>query len=164
VFQEINVWCLRITPEAGTVKTDQFRVVPLHPHLVDQGFIDFVRSREKGPLFADKTRSDGKPVGAESLVNRLRDWVRKIVPDPNVQPNHAWRHRVKTQFRELRIEQRVADVIQGWSEEDGSNAGSGYGDVTVKAMSDAVFSLPRYTVLQSTNTIDERSLDQLAEA
>lgn len=146
VFQEQSVWCLRITPEAGTVKSNEFRIVPIHPHLVDQGFIDFARSRPEGPLFADKTRADGKPLGAESLVNRLRAWVRKIVPDKSVQPNHAWRHRVKTLFRDLRIEQRVADVIQGWSEEDSKNAGSTYGDVTLKAKADAIFAIPYYEV------------------
>ncbi|WP_316164537.1 MULTISPECIES: phage integrase N-terminal SAM-like domain-containing protein [unclassified Bradyrhizobium] len=146
VFQEAETWCLRITPEAGTVKTDQVRVVPVHQHLIDQGFLDFVKGRREGPLFADKTRGDGKPVGAESLVNRLRDWVRAIVPDRDVQPNHAWRHRLKTQFRDLRIEQRVADVIQGWSEEDSNNAGSGYGEVSLKAKADAIATIPRYQV------------------
>jgi integrase len=146
VFQEGEIWCLQITPEAGTVKTDQARVVPIHQHLIDQGFLDFATGRRDGPLFADRARGDGKPVGAESLVNRLRDWVRAFVPDPNVQPNHAWRHRLKTQFRDLRIEQRVADVIQGWSEEDSNNAGSGYGEVSLKAKADAIAAIPRYHV------------------
>ncbi|WP_316158578.1 MULTISPECIES: phage integrase N-terminal SAM-like domain-containing protein [unclassified Bradyrhizobium] len=149
VFLDAETWCLRITPEAGTVKTDQARVVPIHQHMIDQGFLDFVRGRRDGPLFADGTRVDGKPVGSESLVNRLRDWVRAIVPDPNVQPNHAWRHRLKTQFRDLRIEQRVADVIQGWSEEDSNNAGSGYGEVSLKAKADAIKAIPRYQVEQT---------------
>ncbi|WP_407155085.1 recombinase XerD [Bradyrhizobium sp. STM 3557] len=149
VLQEGGIWCLRITPEAGTVKTDQARVVPIHQHLIDQGFLDFVRARRDGPLFADETRDDGKPIGAESLVNRLRDWIRAIVPDPNVQPNHAWRHRLKTQFRDLRIEQRVADVIQGWSEEDSNNAGSGYGEVSLRAKADAISAIPRYQVNHS---------------
>lgn len=146
VFQEARIWCLRITPEAGTVKTDQTRVVPIHQHLIDQGFLDYVKARRDGPLFADRARSDGKPVGAESLVNRLREWVRAIVPDPNVAPNHAWRHRLKTQFRDLRIEQRVADVIQGWSEDDSNNAGSGYGEVSLRAKFDAIAAIPRYPV------------------
>ena len=31
-------WVIRITPEAGTVKTGEVRVVPLHADLVKQGF------------------------------------------------------------------------------------------------------------------------------
>lgn len=108
--------------------------------------------RGDGPLFADKTRNDGMPVGAESLVNRLRDWIREIVPDLNVAPNHAWRHRVKTQFRDLRIEQRVADVIQGWSEEDANNAGSSYGEVSLKAKIDAIAAIPCYELQRVTTS------------
>ena len=33
---------IRITPEAGTVKTDEARDVVLHPHLIELGFPEFV--------------------------------------------------------------------------------------------------------------------------
>jgi hypothetical protein len=42
---------LRITPEAGTVESGTYRLVPLHPHLIGQGLPEFVRSRPEGPLF-----------------------------------------------------------------------------------------------------------------
>ena len=48
-----EVWVMRITPEAGTVKTGAARDVPLHPHLVEQGFFDWVAGRPDGPLFYD---------------------------------------------------------------------------------------------------------------
>jgi hypothetical protein len=35
--------CIHITPEAGTVKTNKARTVPLHPHLLKQDFLAFVR-------------------------------------------------------------------------------------------------------------------------
>jgi len=37
-----GVWVLRITPGAGTVKNKEAREVVLHPHLVEQGFPEFV--------------------------------------------------------------------------------------------------------------------------
>ncbi len=37
-------WFIRITPEAGTVKTNEARDVPLHPHLIELGFPEFVTS------------------------------------------------------------------------------------------------------------------------
>jgi integrase len=46
-------WYARITPEAGTVKGNDAREVPLHPHLVEQGFIAFAQGRPRGPLFYD---------------------------------------------------------------------------------------------------------------
>jgi len=138
VIQEGKSWCLRITPEAGTVKTGQARIVPIHRHLIDQGFIKFVHARIDGPLFAGKSRPDGLPAGFESLMCRMRDWIREIVPDPNVQPFHGWRHRLKTTFRDLRIEQRVAEDIQGWAEGESNNAGGGYGEVSLKAKANAI--------------------------
>ena len=43
--------CVIITPEAGSTKTGGFRRVPLHPHLIELGFLNFVASRPDGPLF-----------------------------------------------------------------------------------------------------------------
>ena len=61
-IEEYGIHCLRITPEAGSVKTGQFRMVPVHPHLIDMGLLDFVRSRPSGPLFyvpTERKRSRG---------------------------------------------------------------------------------------------------------
>jgi integrase len=46
-------WTINITPEAGTVKGNAARVVPLHEHLVEQGFVAFAQVKGKGPLFYD---------------------------------------------------------------------------------------------------------------
>jgi hypothetical protein len=35
---------LRITPDAGTVKTDKARTVPIHPHLVEMGLLEYVEA------------------------------------------------------------------------------------------------------------------------
>jgi hypothetical protein len=32
-------------------KTGQPRTIPIHEHLIEMGFIDFVKSRKSGPLF-----------------------------------------------------------------------------------------------------------------
>ena len=40
---------LRMTPDAGTVKTKKTRVVPLHDHLIEQGFLKFVAEHGAGP-------------------------------------------------------------------------------------------------------------------
>jgi hypothetical protein len=44
-------YVMRLTPEAGTMKTRQARTVPLHEHLIEQGLIEFVRAQGDGPLF-----------------------------------------------------------------------------------------------------------------
>ncbi|WP_411837062.1 hypothetical protein [Paracoccus sp. ME4] len=48
---EAGRWIMRITPEAGSMKTGQFRDVPWHPQLVSMGFADFVTKAAAGPLF-----------------------------------------------------------------------------------------------------------------
>jgi integrase len=51
---KINV--IKLTPAAGTSKTGRTRVVPLHAHLIEQGFLNFVRDRGEGPLFYNLRR------------------------------------------------------------------------------------------------------------
>jgi hypothetical protein len=46
-----GIHALRLTPDAGTIKSGATRMVPAHEHLVAQGFIKFVKSRGDGPLF-----------------------------------------------------------------------------------------------------------------
>jgi hypothetical protein len=51
VKQQEGTWVIQITPEAGTVKTGKPRTVPLHEHLLAQGFVEFVHGSGNGPLF-----------------------------------------------------------------------------------------------------------------
>lgn len=46
-----GMWVARITPDAGTVKAGGYRDVPLHRQLVDEGFIEFLKEAQAGPLF-----------------------------------------------------------------------------------------------------------------
>jgi hypothetical protein len=46
--------CLNITtaPDGGSLKNEgSERIVPLHPDLIADGFLEFVKTRGKGPLF-----------------------------------------------------------------------------------------------------------------
>jgi integrase len=56
IKQEAGVWFMVLTPEAGSIKSDEFRIVPLHPHLIEQGFLEFVKNAGQGPLFYDRAR------------------------------------------------------------------------------------------------------------
>jgi integrase len=88
-----------LTPEAGTIKTRQARIVPLHEDLIGQGFPDFVASRGQGPLFGTGQRI-GKHVAA---------WVRKQgVTDPGVAPSHSWRHLFKQLAARHDISERIS--------------------------------------------------------
>ncbi|WP_416356314.1 site-specific integrase [Aureimonas phyllosphaerae] len=94
VIDVSGIACIRITPEAGSVKTGQYRDVPIHPHLIEQGFLTFARRTKTGPIFYDpKTEGEGSAVTPpyKKLGERLARWVRastKVV-DPRVDPFHG---------------------------------------------------------------------------
>lgn len=137
VLEVSGVPCLRITPEAGSVKTGEYRLVPLHPQLVREGFLAAVEALPPGPMFYTP---DTDP---SSVSRRLAKWVREHggVTDRAVQPNHGWRHRFKTVCREADIAKDWADALQGHSS---PHASDGYGDRTVAALYREVCKLPDY--------------------
>lgn len=151
--EQSGVLCLRITPDAGSVKTGNYRLVPVHPQLIEMGLYKMVQAMPAGPLFYSTEPRRGKPVDpverAQSAGAKVGQWVREVVgiDDPTVQPNHAWRHRFKTVARETKIDVEVRDAIQG--HEDG-RAASDYGEVTIKTMWDAIRALPRFDLTEPT--------------
>jgi integrase len=116
VFERDGVWVMRITPEAGTVKTKAYRLVPLHSHLIEQGFLKFVEVRADGPIFYDpaKRRSD-EAINrqASSLGSRVAIWVRSLGIDGAVKPNHAWRHYFSSYAVRHGMNPILSDVITG---------------------------------------------------
>lgn len=134
-------WIIRLTPEAGSIKTRQFRVVPVHEHLIAEGFLSFVEAADDGPLFCNAGR-DGTVVGpAEGVGDRIRKFVRTVVPDPNIQPNHAWRYTFKTRGHEAGIPERTLDAICGHAPR---TQGARYTQVTMAALIEAMGKFPRY--------------------
>jgi len=143
VRREGKYWSVTITPEAGTVKSDEARRVVLHPHLVALGFIKFVKGARPGHLFL-KPSDEGDVRGPlQGLTNRLGEFVRAIVPDKGVDPNHGWRHRFKTVCRAVGIDAEVRDFIQGHAPR---NVAERYGEMPIRAQAKAIAKLPRYKV------------------
>jgi integrase len=153
VFELEGVPVLRITPEAGTTKTREARVVPLHPHLIEQGFLSVVVANGPGPLFYDPRRQRVAGEGSrhfKKVGERLAEWVRKEVgvDDPGIMPNHAWRHTFKTRAIAAAVPEKVSDAITGHAPTTVSRA---YGTVPLETKAEAVRSLPRFDV-QRTNS------------
>jgi integrase len=134
---------LRITPEAGSVKTGEYRDVPIHPHLVELGFLSFVAACPDGPLFYDPKRADSSQPPAQWAGNALRRWLVQELGDQmpqGVAPNHGWRHRFKTVGREAGIEAGYLDAIQGHRPR---TAGEAYGHVSLGTLSREMQKVPR---------------------
>lgn len=137
-------WCMRVTPEAGGQKRKQARDVPIHPHLIEQGFLDAVAGKS-GYLFFDpllhRGGKDGNPQ-SKKVAERLCDWVRKLgVDDPEVQPNHGWRHRFKRVARSVRMDHEARDNIQDHA---ARTEGDKYGGTTIQFRFEELCKHPRY--------------------
>ncbi|MCF1708724.1 site-specific integrase [Tabrizicola sp. J26] len=147
VIEQGGVTAIKITPEAGSTKTRKFRIVPLHPHLIEIGLLDWVNSRPDGPLFfvsTGRVRKDGTTQAAD-VRGKVGQWVREVagIEDKSLQPNHAWRHRFKTIARTVGIPRDMSDAITG--HEDGS-ASSGYGEYELSTLYKEICKLPRFSV------------------
>jgi integrase len=154
VEQRGELHVMRLTPEAGSTKLGTVHTVPLHEHLIAQGFLEYVHKRGKGPLFYEKeSASDGaapsdplrpKKPRAARVREALAKWVRDIgVNDPEVQPNHAWRDTFKLIAERSGISERIHDAI---TDHAPTTTGRTYGKPTVEDMAHALKRFPRYEV------------------
>ena len=109
-----GIWCMKLAPEAGSLKTvSSERAVPLHPVLIEQGFLKFVEDAGAGPLFAalNPDRFGNRGGNGTRLVGR---WVRAMgLTDPRISPNHSWRHRFRTLGRRYGLATDILDAITG---------------------------------------------------
>jgi integrase len=154
VIERNRIKAIKITPEAGSVKTKEARTVPIHAHLIEQGFLDYVKAKRDGPLFYDPASpaaADGptditnpkrsRPV---NMRNNLAKWVRSIgVTDPQVSPTHGWRHTFKQIADRHGISDRVSDAITGHAP---PTEGRAYGAPTLQDMAEALKRFPRYEI------------------
>lgn len=143
IRREGEEWIMSVTPEAGTVKGKEQRDIPLHPHLIEMGFAEFVERSKAGYLFM--TIKPGKTFRGtwQSKKNRLAEFAREIVKDPNVAPNHGWRHTFKTKGFEAGIQEKVLDAICGHAP---ASVGRAYGSVSLQTRIDALNAFPRYVL------------------
>lgn len=116
--EEKGFWIIRITPDAGGVKGRRYRDIPVHPHLVDLGFIAFAQASSEGPLFHEPTPKGRKaalqPI-AQTVGKMITRWVRLDVgiKDTRVQPNHGWRHRFTTVSRAVSMDHEKREYMIG---------------------------------------------------
>jgi integrase len=149
VVEQDGIAALRLTPDAGSIKTRKARVVPLHEHLIELGFLTFVAGHGEGPLFytPDRKAPSSDPLKAKKprsaqVRQRLAEWVRELgVDDPELRPNHAWRHTFKQRADRAEISERMSDSITGHAHK---SVGAGYGAPTLDDMAVALRKFPRY--------------------
>jgi integrase len=143
-----NDYFAKLSPSAGKIKTRKARTVPLHEHVIAQGFISFVERSGTGPLFygPPKTSAEAKPKPRQSPAERARgrlgQWVRSLgINDPELSPTHAWRHTFKAQAARSGIDERYSDAITGHAP---ASVGRSYTTPTAEDRAGAMRKFPRY--------------------
>jgi hypothetical protein len=96
----------------------RLRRVPIHNHLIEQGFLKYVEERRRTgkPLFYEPARARGGK-GAnpqwQKVGERLAEWVRVSLKVTGVQPNHGWRHLWREIVRGTRMKPELCDYMCG---------------------------------------------------
>ena len=140
VIEEDGIWCVRFTPEAGSLKNvNSERAVPLHPALIERGFLQFAKAVGSGPLFADLPPNQfGSRGGNGTKV--LGRWVRSLgLTDPRISPNHSWRHRLKTLGRRYALAPDIVDAITGHRRKTVADS---YGEFPIEALHREITKIP----------------------
>lgn len=141
VVERQGIWCIQLTPEAGSLKNaSSERVIPLHPRIVDAGFLKFVDKRGAGPIFSD-VPPDRFGVRGGNMTKLVSRWVRDElhIADPRVAPSHAWRHRFKTLCRRYGVSPDIGDALTGHTARTVADA---YGAFEVTALYRELCKLP----------------------
>jgi len=149
VVERDGIQALDISPDAGTVKDREARIVPLHQDLIDQGFLCFVAEHADGPLFYSPDPTDNeddllarKKPRSVQMRQRLAGWVRKLgIADKGVPPNHGWRYTFKQIAARNGIEEAMRDYITGHAP---ATIGRSYTAPSVEDMANAMKRFPRY--------------------
>lgn len=111
--KEGAVWVLTISPEAGTVKTQEPRDVPLHPQVIELGFVEFVEAIPSGYMFLNATGRDDFRGPWRGVKNRIGEFARGIIRRDGLAPCHGWRHHFITRAREHGMDAEKRRQITG---------------------------------------------------
>jgi integrase len=147
VQQIVKHWCFVLRPEV--TKGKRLRRVPIHKHLVEQCFLQYVDERRKigKPLFYEPARARGGKGSNpqwQKVAERLGEWVRESLKVTDVQPNHGWRHLWREIVRGTKMKPELCDYMCGHESKSGTGARYGKRKVPVLAKEMSLF--PRFKV------------------
>lgn len=128
VGEEGGIPFLHLTPDAGRIKSQKERRVPLHPKVRALGFLGYVETMRKAGterLFP-ALRKGSKGQWTESWGKWYGKYLRRVVQITDTRITfHSFRHTFKDACREAGIDGEVQDAILGHA---GSGEGRNYGN------------------------------------
>jgi integrase len=143
---EDGIHYMHFRPEAGGLKNPTSeRKVPLHPHAIEAGFVEFAERRGRGPLFYDPTRRrpGAKKPQPKIVAKDVARWVHTLGIEVGRRfrkdPNHAWRHLFRTLARDAGVAESVVNAIQGHA---AATVGQSYCETLLRTAARAIAQMP----------------------
>ena len=144
IVEESGIPCFRLAMGEGqSIKMGNTRQFPIHSHLLELGFLEFVQSRTY-QLFTDKS-----DVNRRYSYNYGRWWGNYIrdhgLKREGIKPTHSFRHTLVTLCRDLNVREEIQDSILGHNENSSERvkASHGYGETSVQAQRNVIEQIPR---------------------
>ena len=121
---------------------DSRRAIPVHPGLVAEGFLDYVRALPaRSPLFPDAKPDKQFGLRSTNAGKKISRWLKAdlLLNDPRISPNHSWRHWFVDACRKVTMNPEVRSALTGHSasRDEGDNYGAGMKSM-VQVLADAI--------------------------
>jgi integrase len=98
-----------------TIKGHTARYAPLHPEIVKR-LIPYmekqVAEHGHGPLFRGLPK-DKNGKRSTYVARKIDEWMDGVIKDPNLAPNHSFRHYLKSELLARDVPERISDAITG---------------------------------------------------
>jgi len=110
--------------------TESRRTIPLHPALIEEGFLTYVEGLPAGStLWPDMVPDKLFGLRSTTASKRIARWLRAAlgVVDEQISPNHSWRHYFITMCRRTVMPTEVRSAITGHSAKADESAAYGEG-------------------------------------
>ena len=124
-----------------TIKGHTKRYTPLHPEVVKR-LIPYMETQVAehghGPLFRNLPR-DKNGKRSTYVARKIDEWMDGVIKDPNLAPNHSFRHYLKSELLARDVPERISDAISGHKT---PGIGRKYEHVPMSKKFDAIGKLP----------------------
>ena len=131
VQQHDGIWCFSITREVGRGIDDKVlktkaseRVVPIHPELIELGFMRYLKKYERKPR--SKLFPDIKPGTTGYRSDVFSKWFSRFLKSIDAAGSktsfHSFRHNFRDALREADVRDEIAMLLGGWSDRSNSNS------------------------------------------
>jgi integrase len=124
-----------------TIKGHTARYAPLHSGIVKRliPYMERVRAEHgDGPLFRHLPK-DKNGKRSTYVARKIDEWMDSVIEDPNLAPNHSFRHYLKSELLARDVPERISDSITGHKT---PGIGRKYEHVPMSKKFDAISKLP----------------------